>query len=78
MASWCGCSCCLLGFPGKHTLAFLIGGTRLQASVLPPKIRNVIVNASIEPQVTAYHHGSGLPSFQLFTGLYFLFPQKND
>jgi hypothetical protein len=41
------------------------------------KIRDVIVNASIEPQVTVYHNGTGLPAFQLFTGLYFLFPKKN-
>src|ERR1700739_2809224 len=42
------------------------------------KIRDVIVNASIEPQVTVYHIGTGLPAFQLFTGLYFLFPKKKD
>jgi hypothetical protein len=42
------------------------------------KIRDVIVNASIEPQVTVYHNGTGLPAFQLFTGLYFLFPKKKD
>ena len=41
------------------------------------KIRDVIVNASIEPQVTVYHNGTGLPAFQLFTGLYFLFPKKH-
>jgi hypothetical protein len=41
------------------------------------KVHNVIVNASIEPQVTVYHNGTGLPAFQLFTGLYFLFPKKN-
>jgi hypothetical protein len=41
------------------------------------KVHNVIVNASIEPQVTVYHSGTGLPAFQLFTGLYFLFPKKN-
>jgi hypothetical protein len=40
------------------------------------KIRNVIVNASLEPQFTVYHNGTGLPSFQLFSGLYFLFPKK--
>ena len=42
------------------------------------KIRDVIVNASIEPQVTVYHIGTSLPGFQLFTGLYFLFPKKKD
>lgn len=41
------------------------------------KVRNVIVNASIEPQVTVYHNGTGQPSFQLFSGLYLLFPKKN-
>jgi hypothetical protein len=33
------------------------------------KIGNAIVNASIEPQFTVYHDGTGLPSFQLFSGL---------
>ena len=42
------------------------------------KIGNAIVNASIEPQFTVYHNGTGLPSFQLFSGLYFLFRQKTD
>ena len=41
------------------------------------KVHNVIVNASIEPQVTVYHNGTGLPAFQLFTGLYFLFPKTD-
>jgi hypothetical protein len=41
------------------------------------KVHNVIVNASIEPQVTVYHNGTGQPSFQLFSGLYLLFPKKN-
>ena len=42
------------------------------------KIGNAIVNASIEPQFTVYHNGTGLPSFQLFSGLYFLFRKKTD
>jgi hypothetical protein len=41
------------------------------------KIRNAIVNAFIEPQATVYHSGTGLPSFQLFCGLYLLFPKKH-
>ena len=40
------------------------------------KIHDVIVNASLEPQFTVYHNGTGLPSFQLFSGLYFLFPKE--
>jgi hypothetical protein len=40
------------------------------------KVHNVIVNASIEPQVTVYHNGTGQPSFQLFSGLYLLFPKE--
>jgi len=40
------------------------------------KVHNVIVNASIEPQFTIYHNGTGQPSFQLFSGLYLLFPKK--
>jgi hypothetical protein len=39
---------------------------------------NAIVNAFIEPQFTVYHNGTGLPSFQLFTGLYFQFRKKTD
>jgi hypothetical protein len=42
------------------------------------KIGKAIVNASIEPQFTVYHDGTGLPSFQLFTGLYFLFRKKGE
>jgi hypothetical protein len=37
---------------------------------------NAIVNAFIEPQFAAYHTGSGLPSFQLFSGLNFQFRKK--
>ena len=33
------------------------------------KIGPAIVNAFIEPQFTVYHNGSGLPSFQLCSGL---------
>lgn len=40
------------------------------------KVHNVIVNASLEPQFTVYHNGTGQSSFQLFSGLYFLFPKK--
>jgi hypothetical protein len=40
------------------------------------KIGNAIVNAFVEPQFTVYHNGTGVPSFQLFTGLYFLFRKK--
>lgn len=40
------------------------------------RIRGVIVNAYIEPQVTVYHHGTDLPSFQLYSGLNLLFPRK--
>jgi hypothetical protein len=42
------------------------------------KVGNAIVNAFIEPQFTAYHNGTGLPSFQVFSGLYFLFHKKAD
>jgi hypothetical protein len=42
------------------------------------KTGHAIVNASIEPQFTVYHEGTGQPSFQLFTGLYFLFRKKTD
>jgi hypothetical protein len=40
------------------------------------KTGNAIVNAFIEPQFTAYHDGIGLPSFQLFSGLQFLFRKR--
>jgi hypothetical protein len=40
------------------------------------RLHNVIVNASIEPQLTVYHNGTGQPSFQLYTGLFLLFPKK--
>lgn len=33
------------------------------------KVGNAMVNAFVEPQFTVYYSGSGLPSFQLFTGL---------
>jgi hypothetical protein len=42
------------------------------------KIGNAIVNASIEPQLTVYHDGFGLPSFQLFSGLQFLFKKETE
>jgi hypothetical protein len=42
------------------------------------KVGNAIVNAFVEPQFTVYHSGTGLPSFQLFSGLYFLFRKKED
>jgi hypothetical protein len=42
------------------------------------KIGNAIVNAFIEPQFTVYHNGSGLPSFQLLSGLNFQFRKKTD
>jgi hypothetical protein len=32
----------------------------------------------IEPQFTVYHNGTGLPSFQLFSGLNFQFRKKTD
>ena len=40
------------------------------------KAGNALVNAFIEPQFTVYHHGAGLPSFQLFSGLNFQFRKK--
>jgi hypothetical protein len=40
------------------------------------KTGNTIVNALIEPQFTVYRDGIALPSFQLFTGLYFQFRKK--
>jgi hypothetical protein len=42
------------------------------------KTGNAIVNAFIEPQFTVYHDGIGLPSFQLFSGLQFLFKKKTE
>jgi hypothetical protein len=42
------------------------------------KIGNAIVNAFIEPQFTIYHTGTGLPSIQIFSGLYFQFRKKTD
>jgi hypothetical protein len=42
------------------------------------KVGNAVVNAFIEPQFTAYHNGAGVPAFQLFSGLYFLFRKKTD
>jgi hypothetical protein len=42
------------------------------------KVGNTIVNAFVEPQFTVYHSGTGLPSFQVFSGLYFLFRKKED
>jgi len=42
------------------------------------KTGNAIVNAFIEPQFTVYHDGIGLPSFQLFSGLQFLFKKKRE
>jgi hypothetical protein len=35
-----------------------------------------VVNAFIKPQFTLYHNGSGLPSFHLSSGLFFLFQKK--
>lgn len=37
--------------------------------ILP--LGGMIVNAFIEPQMTAYHKGQGLPSLQVFAGLNF-------
>ena len=42
------------------------------------KIGTAIVNAFIEPQFTVYHNGTGLPSFQLFSGLNFQFRKKTE
>jgi hypothetical protein len=42
------------------------------------KTGNAIVNAFIEPQFTVYHNGTGLPSFQLFSGLNFQFRKKTE
>jgi hypothetical protein len=42
------------------------------------KTGHVIVNALIEPQFTVFHDGMGLPSFQLFSGLQFLFNKKTE
>jgi len=40
------------------------------------KVQGAVVNAFIEPQFSAYHNGSGLPSVQLFMGLNLQFPKK--
>jgi hypothetical protein len=42
------------------------------------KTGNAIVNVFIEPQFTVYHYGTGLPSFQLFSGLNFQFRKKTE
>jgi hypothetical protein len=42
--------------------------------VLP--LGGAIVNAFVEPQVTVYHKGQGLPSLQVFVGLNFQFPKR--
>jgi hypothetical protein len=42
------------------------------------KTGNAIVNAFIEPQFTVYHNGTGLPSFQVFSGLNFQFRKRTD
>jgi len=42
------------------------------------KTGHAVVNAFIEPQFTVYHDGIGLPSFQLFSGLQFLFKKKTE
>lgn len=36
-----------------------------------------VANAFVEPQVSVYHQGTGLPSFQVFLGLNLQFPKKN-
>lgn len=41
------------------------------------KTGHAIVNAFIEPQFTVYHNGTDQPTFQLFSGLYFLFKKKD-
>jgi len=35
-----------------------------------------VVNAFVEPQMSVYHKGTGLPSFQLFFGLNLQFPKR--
>jgi hypothetical protein len=40
------------------------------------KIGDANVNAFVEPQFKVYHDGTGLPSFQLFSGLLFQFRKK--
>ena len=40
------------------------------------KMGGAVVNAFIEPQVTVYHEGVGLPSLQVFAGLNFQFPKS--
>jgi hypothetical protein len=42
------------------------------------KTGHALVNAFIEPQFTVYHYGTGVPSFQLFTGVYLYFRKKTD
>jgi hypothetical protein len=39
---------------------------------------NVMVNAFIEPQFIVYRNGTGLPSFQIFSGLLFQFRKKAE
>jgi hypothetical protein len=39
---------------------------------------HAIVNAFVEPQFTAYDNGTGLPSWQLFSGLNFQFRKKTE
>ncbi|HTY63773.1 MAG TPA: hypothetical protein VMG30_16110 [Acidobacteriota bacterium] len=40
------------------------------------KAGNHLVNAFIEPQFTVYHKGAGQPSFQLYMGIKWQWPQK--
>ena len=35
-----------------------------------------VANVFVEPQMSVYHKGSGLPSFQVFFGLNLQFPSK--
>jgi hypothetical protein len=42
------------------------------------RTRNVVMNAFIEPQVTAHHSGVSQASIQLFSGLNVQFRKKTD
>jgi hypothetical protein len=42
--------------------------------ILP--LGGAIVNAFVEPQVTVYHKGQGLPSLQIFADINFRFPSR--
>ena len=63
-----------VGISARHPLPYSISRTTYlvplglgAGKVLP--LGGAIVNAFVEPQVTVYHQGDGVPAFQVFAGL---------